>query len=43
MLSKGQGKGQVKQDHPIKMLFKRRATHVLWVILDAEFGGDIHF
>ena len=25
------------------MLFKRRATYVLWVILDAEFDGDTHF
>ena len=25
------------------MLFKCRATHVLWVIWDAEFDGDTHF
>ena len=25
------------------MLFKRRATHVLWVFWDAEFDGDNSF
>ena len=25
------------------MLSKCRVTHVLWVIWDAEFDGDIHF
>ena len=25
------------------MLFKCRATHVSWVIWDAEFDGDTHF
>ena len=43
ILSKGQGQGQVKEGHQIKILFKHRATHVLWTIWDAEFDGDIHF
>ena len=34
MLSKGQG--QVKWGHQMKMLHECDATHVLWVIWDAE-------
>ena len=47
ILSKGQGPGQVKYGHQIKMLHVSRATHGSWlgswVIWDAEFDGDIHF
>ena len=43
ILSKGQDQGQVKYGHEVKMLFRYLATHVLWVIWDAEFDGGIHF
>ena len=40
-LRKGQGQGQVKLGHQIKMLHECCATHVVWVIWEAEFDGDI--
>ena len=43
ILSKAQGQGQLKQGHQMKMLHKCGATHVLWVIWDAEFNGGIPF
>ena len=42
MLSKGQVQGQFKC-HQMRTLNECRATHVLLVIWDAEFDGDIHF
>ena len=43
MLSKSQSQGKVKYGHQMKMVFEYRATHVLWVISEAEFDGDIRF
>ena len=43
MVSKGQGQVQVKLGHQMKMLNDCRATHVLWVIMDAEYDGGISF
>ena len=43
IVSKGQGQGQVKQGHQMKMLHVCRAKHVLGVIWNAECDGDIHF
>ena len=43
IVGKGQGQGQVKQGHQMKMLHVCRATHVLLVIWNAEYDGGIHF
>ena len=40
VVSKGQGQGQVKKGHQMKMLHDCHVTHVLRVIWD---DGGIHF
>ena len=37
----GRGQGEDKEVHRMEMLHKYRATHVLWVVWDVEFDGDI--
>ena len=39
LVSKGQGHGQVKLGHQMKMLHDYRETHILWVIWDAKYDG----
>ena len=43
ILSEGQGQCQVKSDHQMKMLHECRAAHVLSVIWELQFNGDIYF
>ena len=43
ILSTGQSKVQVTKGQYTENLYMGHVTHVLWVVLDVEFDGDICF